>query len=187
LGPLPFGKGGLGLSRADQTVVDRVLREAGVPYLDLAVNPIGIGMGAPTVVAYGDDSMHARHLRRIFTGEDIWCQLFSEPTHGSEVAGIPSRAVRDGDDWIVNGQKVWTSLGHLARFGMLLTRTNPEVPKHRGLSYFVLDMRSPGITIRPLHQITGEAEFNEVFLDDVRVPHSNIRESSVIGCGGGRG
>src|SRR5918911_372567 len=170
----PEGKGGLGIGRDKQAVVDAALRDAGVPYFDLAVNPIGIGMGAPTVLAYGTEEMHERHLRRIFTGEDIWCQLFSEPTHGSDVAGIPSRAVRDGDEWVVNGQKVWTTLAHVSRFGMLLTRTNPDVPKHKGLSYFVLDMQSPGVEVRPLFQITGEAEFNEVFLTDVRVPAENM-------------
>ena len=165
----PEGKGGLDLGRGRQAEVDQMLRDAGVPYHDLMVNPIGIGMGMPVVLEYGTEEMHAQHLRRIFTGEDIWCQLFSEPTHGSDVAGIPSRGVRDGDEWVVNGQKVWTTLAHVSNFGMLLTRTNPDAPKHKGLSYFVLDMHAPGVDVRPLFQITGEAEFNEVFLTDVRV------------------
>ncbi len=165
----PEGKGGLGLSRGKQAVVDGVLREAKVPYHDLMVNPIGIGMGAPVVLNHGTEAMHEKHLRKIFTGEDIWCQLFSEPTHGSDVAGIPSRGIRDGDEWIVNGQKVWTTLAHVSNYGMLLTRTDPDVPKHNGLSYFVLDMHAPGVEVRPLYQITGEAEFNEVFLTDVRI------------------
>ncbi len=169
----PEGKGGLGLGRGMQVVVDDTLRDAKVPYHDLVVNPIGIGMGAPVVLAHGTEEMHEKHLRKIFTGEDIWCQLFSEPSHGSDVAGIPSRAVRDGDEWIVNGQKVWTTLAHVSNYGMLLTRTNPEVPKHKGLSYFILDMHAEGVEVRPLFQITGEAEFNEVFLNDVRIPDAH--------------
>ena len=170
----PEGRGGLGLSRGRQAVVDQVLRDEGVAFHDLMINPIGIGMGAPTVLKFGSEEMHDRLLRPIFTGEEIWCQLFSEPSSGSDVAGIPSRAVRDGDEWVVNGQKVWTTLAHRARFAMLLTRTNPDVPKHAGLSYFVLDMHSPGVEVRPLVQLTGDAEFNEVFLTDVRIPHANM-------------
>ena len=168
----PEGRGGLGLSPGKQAIVNDVLRSHGVRYDDLRINPIGIGMGAPTVLTYGSDALIDKHLRRIFTGEDIWCQLFSEPTNGSDVAGIPSRAVRDGDEWVVNGQKVWTTLAHVSSYGMLLTRTNPDVPKHKGLSYFILDMHAPGVEIRPLFQITGEAEFNEVFLTDVRIHDS---------------
>jgi alkylation response protein AidB-like acyl-CoA dehydrogenase len=169
----PEGHGGLGLTRDRQAVVDERLRARGVRYEDLRINPIGIGMGAPTVLTYGTDELKAKHLRRIFTGEDVWCQMFSEPTHGSDVAGIPSMAVRDGDQWIVNGQKVWTTLAHHSSYGMLLVRTNPDVPKHKGLTYFVLDMRTAGVEVRPLFQMTGEAEFNEVFLTDVRVDDSN--------------
>ena len=165
----PEGKGGLGFSRSKQSIVDQVLRDAKVPYHDLMVNPIGIGMGAPVVLNHGTEEMHEKHLKKIFTGEDIWCQLFSEPTHGSDVAGIPSRGIRDGDEWLVNGQKVWTTLAHLSNYGMLLTRTNPDTPKHKGLSYFILDMHADGVEVRPLYQITGEAEFNEVFLTDVRI------------------
>lgn len=168
----PEGKGGLGLDRSKQVIVNDELRASGVTYHDLTVNPIGIGMGMPVVLAWGSEEMQTSYLRPIFTGEHIWCQLFSEPTHGSDVAGIPSRGVRDGDVWIVNGQKVWTTLAHVSRYGMLLTRTNPDVPKHKGLSYFVLDMEAEGVDVRPLYQITGEAEFNEVFLTDVQVPDS---------------
>jgi alkylation response protein AidB-like acyl-CoA dehydrogenase len=170
----PEGKGGLGLSPGRQRIVNEALREAGAPWHDLLVNPIGIGMGAPTVLTYGTEEMHDKYLKRIFTGEDIWCQLFSEPGHGSDVAGLAGRGIRDGDEWVVNGQKVWTTLAHLSNFGMLLVRTNPDAPKHKGMTYFVVDMHSPGVEVKPLYQITGEAEFNEVFFTDVRVPHANM-------------
>jgi len=145
----PEGYGGLGGNRGQQGVVDGILRANGVTYEDLRINPIGIGMGAPTVLAFGSEELKEKHIKRIFTGEDVWCQLFSEPTHGSDVAGIPSRAVKDGDEWVVNGQKVWTTLAHTSNYGMLLTRTDPDVPKHKGLSYFVLDMHAPGVDVRP--------------------------------------
>ncbi len=170
----PEGKGGLGQSPKLQQVVEQTIRHAGRNFSALAINTIGIGMGLPTVLTYGSEEHHRKHLKRIFTGEDVWCQMFSEPSHGSDVAGLSSRAVRDGDEWVVNGQKVWTSVAHLSRYGMLLVRTNPDVPKHKGLSYFILDMQSPGVEIRPLFQITGDAEFNEVFFTDVRVPHANL-------------
>ena len=171
----PEGLGGLGLeSRKLQTVVDAELRGAGVPYHDLAINPIGIGMGAPVVLTYASDEQKERLLRPMFTGEEIWCQLFSEPGAGSDVAGLSSRAVLDGDEWIVNGQKVWTTLAHVSKWGMLVARTDPDQPKHKGMTYFLLDMESPGVEVRPLHQITGEAEFNEVFFNDVRIPNDRV-------------
>ena len=171
----PESLGGLGLSsRRLQTVVDSELRAAGVTYHDLNINPIGIGMGAPVVLTYASDEQKQRLLRPMYTGEEVWCQLFSEPGSGSDVAGLSSRAVRDGDEWIVNGQKVWTTLAHVSRWGMLVARTDPDQPKHKGLTYFLLDMESEGVDVRPLHQITGEAEFNEIFLTDVRIPHDRV-------------
>lgn len=171
----PEGYVGLGLNPRMQAAVNDELRQlAKTAYDDLAVNPIGIGMGAPTVLTYGTEEMKKRLLRRIFTGEDIWCQMFSEPGAGSDVAGLATRAVRDGDHWVVNGQKVWTTLAHVSKWGMLVARTNPDVPKHEGLSYFLVDMESPGVEVRPLYRITGEAELNEVFLNDVRIPHEQM-------------
>ena len=148
---------------------EEIRKQAKTFYEDMNINPIGIGMGMPTVLTHGDESVK-KLLRRCFTGEDIWCQMFSEPGAGSDVAGLATRAVRDGDSWIVNGQKVWTSLAHVSKWGMLLARTDPDAPKHAGMSYFLLDMEAPGVEVRPLHQITGEAEFNEVFFNDVRIP-----------------
>jgi alkylation response protein AidB-like acyl-CoA dehydrogenase len=171
----PEGFGGLGLSpRMQATVNDEISLLAKTTYSDMMLNPIGIGMGAPTVLTHGTDWMRQNLLRRIFTGEDIWCQLFSEPGAGSDVAGLSTRAELRGDHWILNGQKVWTSLAHVSRWGMLLARTDPDVPKHDGLSYFLLDMHAPGVEVRPLYQITGEAEFNEVFLNDVRIPQEYL-------------
>jgi alkylation response protein AidB-like acyl-CoA dehydrogenase len=169
----PAGKGGLGLAPGRQAVVQQELRDAGVRYSNIFINQIGIGMAAPTLLAFGSEAMQEAHLRRIFTGEDLWCQLFSEPGHGSDLAGLSCRGVRSGDHWVISGQKVWTSLAHVASFGLLLVRTSPNVPKHAGLTYLVVDMASPGIEIRPLYQLTGDAEFNEVFFTDVTVPDSN--------------
>jgi alkylation response protein AidB-like acyl-CoA dehydrogenase len=167
----PVGMGGLGLSPKLQRVVSEALRAVRAP-TSFSRNVIGYGMGAPTIVTHGTAAQKSRLLRPLFTGEEIWCQLFSEPGAGSDVAGLATRAVRDGDEWVVNGQKVWTSLAHVAKWGLLVARTEPNVPKHHGLTYFVLDMHSPGVEVRPLHQMTGEAEFNEVYLSDVRLPDS---------------
>ena len=133
---------------------------------------MGVGMAGPTLVAFGTEQQQQTHLRRIWTCEDIWCQMFSEPGAGSDVAGLSTRAVRDGDEWVVNGQKVWTTLAHVADKGLLLARTDPDVPKHRGLTYFWVDMHAPGIEVRPLRQLTGEAEFNEIYFTDARVADS---------------
>jgi alkylation response protein AidB-like acyl-CoA dehydrogenase len=166
----PEGHGGLGLPRALQPEVDRLFDKAGAPDNNRRANGIGLGMAAPTILAFGTEEQKQRFLKPLWTGEEVWCQLFSEPGAGSDLAAVATRAVRDGEDWVVNGQKVWTSGAHHARFGILVARTDPDVPKHRGLTYFLCDMTVPGVDVRPLRQITGEAEFNEVFLDDVRIP-----------------
>ena len=167
----PAGDGGLGLSRKLQQRINDRLRHAGAPIL-ASRNPIGYGMAAPTVLTMGSDEQKRRYLRPMFTCEEIWCQLFSEPGAGSDVASLAARAIRDGDEWVLNGQKVWTTLAHTAAFGMVLARTDPEAEKHKGLTYFVVDMRANGVDVRPLRQMTGDAEFNEVYFTDVRVSDS---------------
>lgn len=166
----PEGFGGLGLSRGVQAVADRILQGAGGP-VPLGLNPMGYGMAAPTVREHAQtDEVRKQLLRPLATTEDIWCQLFSEPGAGSDLAGLATSAVLDGDTWVVNGQKVWTSLAHRARWGLLLARTDPNVPKHKGLTYFVIDMHGDGVQTRPLRQLTGHAEFNEVYMTDARIP-----------------
>ncbi|WP_326701439.1 acyl-CoA dehydrogenase family protein [Streptomyces sp. NBC_01754] len=168
----PTGLGGLDAPRSLQTVVDAELAAAQAPDNDPRRIGIGLGMAAPTILDHGTDEQKRRFLRPLWVGEEVWCQLFSEPGAGSDLAALGTRAVRDGDDWVVDGQKVWTSSAHLARWAVLVARTDPDVPKHRGISYFVCDMTDPGVEVRPLRQITGEAEFNEVFLTGVRIPDS---------------
>ena len=169
----PVGFGGLGEDAALQRVVEERLRTTGVRYEELGWNGFGLFLAAPTIVAHAAEDTKARLLRPLFTGEEVWCQLFSEPGAGSDLASLSTRAVRDGDEWVVNGQKVWNTLAHMADRGMLVTRTDADVPKHRGLTYFALDMHASGVEVRPLRQITGEAEFNEVYLTDVRIPDTD--------------
>ncbi|GHG48589.1 MULTISPECIES: acyl-CoA dehydrogenase family protein [Amycolatopsis] len=166
----PAGLGGQNAPRALQSVVDAVFTEAGAPDNNPRRIGIGLGMAAPTILAFGTPEQRERFLRPLWTGEEVWCQLFSEPGAGSDLAALGTRAVRDGDDWIVTGQKVWTSGAHESQWAILVTRTDPDVPKHQGMTYFLCDMTAPGVEVRPLRQITGEAEFNEVFLTDVRIP-----------------
>jgi alkylation response protein AidB-like acyl-CoA dehydrogenase len=165
----PEGCGGSGADPDQHRLVEQRLAEAEAPS-PFPGNPIGVGMVGPTIVHHGTDAQRARHLRRLWTGEDVWCQLFSEPGAGSDLASLATRAVRDGDAWVVNGQKVWTSLGAKARYGLLLARTDVDAPKNRGITAFLVDMHAPGVEVRPLRQMTGDAEFSEVYLEDVRLP-----------------
>ncbi len=198
----PPGFGGVGVPPRFQSRVERALAAAGARPL-APERFFGLTMAGPTVATHGSDEIRHRLLRRMFTGEDIWCQLFSEPGAGSDLAGLATRAVRDGDEWVISGQKVWNTVAHLADRGMLVARTDPDAPKHRGLTYFALDMHAPGVDVRPLRQMTGEAEFNEVYMTDVRVPDADrvgdpgdgwrvamttlMNERLTIGGGGGSG
>ena len=168
----PEGYGGLNVPPNLQRVVDSRLGEAGATPPG-AREFFGLTMAGPTVVTHGTDELRERLLRRTFTGEESWCQLFSEPGSGSDLAGLSTRAIRDGDEWVITGQKVWNTLAHIADRGMLVARTDPEAPKHKGLTYFALDMHAPGVEVRPLRQMTGEAEFNEVYITEVRVPDAD--------------
>ena len=197
----PEGFGGLGLPPKLNRVVTMRMREAGAEPESPAT--FFMYLAGPTIVTHGTDEQKARFLRPMFTGEEVWCQLFSEPGAGSDFAGLACKAERDGDEWIVNGQKVWNTLAHLGDYGMLVTRSNPELPKHKGMTYFAVDMHSEGVEVRPLRQITGEAEFNEVYLTDARIPDTDrigdvgegwrvslttlMNERTAIGGGGGGG
>jgi alkylation response protein AidB-like acyl-CoA dehydrogenase len=166
--PKEYGGGGLDVPEA--RIVEELKNQYKVPR---SFNVIGLGMGAPTIMQWGSEELKKRYLPAMAQNKEIWCQLFSEPGAGSDVAGLATRAVKDGDEWIVNGQKVWTTLAHIASYGLLVARTNPDAPKHTGLSYFIVDMHAPGVEVRPLKQITGDAEFNEVFFTDVRIHDSH--------------
>ena len=165
--PRPWG---LDADPIHQLIIDEELKRAGV---SRPSNVIGIGWAGPTIIHAGTQEQKERYLRPILSGEEIWCQLFSEPGAGSDLAGLSTRAVRDGDTYVVNGQKIWTSMGHFAKFGILIARTDPDAPKHRGISYFICPMDTPGITVRPIVDMTGTHAFNEVFFDDVRIPAAN--------------
>ena len=166
----PEGHGGLGVSPKLQRLVIERVSAAGGP-IGGTKNPIGYGMCAPAVLTHGTDEQKEL-LRPLFSNEHIWCQMFSEPGAGSDVASLAMRAERDGDEWILNGQKVWTTLAHISSYGLVIARTDPDLPKHRGITAFIVDMHAPGVEVRPLRQMTGEAEFNEVYLTDVRIPDS---------------
>jgi alkylation response protein AidB-like acyl-CoA dehydrogenase len=192
--------GGGGRSSIEQVIFGREEAELG---LDYAYFTIGLGMCVPTVIAFADDATKTRFVRPAVRGDEVWCQLFSEPGAGSDVAASRTRAVRDGDDWVLNGQKVWTSGAHYSDFGVVLVRTDPEAPKHKGLTMFWVDMRAPGIDVRPIRQATGESDFNEVYFADVRVKDSQrlgeigrgwnvalvtlMNERSAVGGGSGPG
>ena len=167
----PVGAGGLGLDRSLNGHIESRLRKAGAQAAEAST--FFMYLAGPTIATHGTPEQWTRFLRPMFTGEEKWCQLFSEPGAGSDFAGLACKAIKDGEEWIVNGQKVWNTLAHLADWGMLVTRSNPDLPKHKGMTYFAVDMRAPGVEVRPLRQITGEAEFNEVYLTDARIPDAN--------------
>ncbi len=166
----PKEYGGADMTVMEQFIFNSELAEARAP------RPFGIAVGfaGPTLIVHGTDEQKQAYLPGILSGEDVWCQGYSEPGAGSDLAAIQTRAVRDGDDFVVNGQKIWTSGGHVAKYMILLARTDPDAPKHRGISYFIVDMKSPGVSVRPLINAADSHEFNEVFFEDVRVPASNL-------------
>jgi alkylation response protein AidB-like acyl-CoA dehydrogenase len=167
----PKEYGGRGATMIEQAIfaAEASRQEAPSP-----ANVLGLAMGGPVVIAHGTEEQKARYLEPILTGEEIWCQGFSEPESGSDLASLKTRAVKDGDEWVVTGQKVWTTFAQYAKWCMLVARTDPDAPKHQGLTYFLMDMQQEGVQTRPLVQITGEGEFNEVFFEEARVPEANV-------------
>ncbi|MGA0117933.1 MAG: acyl-CoA dehydrogenase family protein [Ilumatobacteraceae bacterium] len=166
--PTPYG---LGADPIHQLIIDDELARAGI---SRPSNQIGIGWAAPTIIYAGTQEQKDRYVMPALAAEEIWCQLFSEPGAGSDLASLSTRAVRDGDEWVVNGQKVWTTGAHYSKFGILIARTDPDVPKHKGITYFICPMDLPGIEIRTIKNIAGADSFNEVFFSDVRIPHANV-------------